>query len=48
MILIMLTILVSVAGVGVNMYIVFHILTSQYKKTIFDLGKYYYNHCIYC
>ena len=39
MILILLTSLVSVAGVGVNLYIVFHILASNNQKTIFDLGQ---------
>ena len=39
MILILLTSLVSIVGVGVNLYIVFHILASCYQKTIFDLGQ---------
>ena len=29
---------ISLAGVAVNLYIVYHILASQYQKTIFDLG----------
>ena len=29
---------ISLTGVAVNLYIVYHILASQYQKTIFDLG----------
>ena len=38
MILILITSFVCVAGIGVNMVIVFRIMTSEYKKTVFDLG----------
>ena len=38
MFLILITSLVCIAGVSVNLYIVFHILRSDYQKTVFDLG----------
>ena len=38
MILAMATFALSILGVFVNMYIIFHILVSDYQKTIFDLG----------
>ena len=39
MILVLIFLLVSLAGVSVNMYIAFHILVSNYQKTVFDLGR---------
>ena len=39
MILILITSCVCAAGIGVNMVIVYHIMSSEYKKTVFDLGK---------
>ena len=47
MILLLFFSLLSVVGVGVNLYIPFHILATNYQKTVFDIGEDSYKYVLY-